>query len=708
MAATPPDATAETFAPPPSPFTALAVCGCGHEGRLGIGSDASHTLHEIVLIDDFLPSCATPTSASAPSANAVSSSSVSGTIRQIACGAYHTLVLTTDGLYGWGRHAEGQLGLGCVSPDSVRLAACLSNDPNVTYGFYNRPTRIPFFECIREAEGGEVQREDTGEEEIVAVYCGADHSMVRTTHALYVTGRNADGQLGLGHTDTIFQWTRLVSFLKAEAGVIASDLHMPAFTRADGVVVRVLQGRVTHVSCGTHHTLLALADAVVLSCPSRAQCSATPQLSFHSALVLACGRGDFGELGFNEVVCIADGKAAPQQPEKVPSSTKHYAFSWGPAKNAKPRRLPYSSSSLRPVELTIGAVRRLPDAIAADIHSAFQLATASGSAVVFHLSSTAAGRDVAASLCSFISPNGKGEEEVVFALQAMHHHSSITLCTARSGIDVESDRSHKGEHASGSPLPSSFVSCRVLHWGCYYCGAVEDAAAATPRLLSDGNTTGGVSDNIHWGIHAGEEVLFRYAIPSAGGNKEGDGNAPPLLQVMGSGNIGRGSCDDEATTWANVDVSSSFLAVKKKNRSESENVFVAAVAGRSHFLLSLNANTTTCDNKDGDEACVAVLGFGENLHGQIGSPVGRRTSAEEAKDDEDDVVIKPRVVLALGDALRAASAAKASAPVPARAAAATNGVVSAQQRWAVEKIRAVGAGARHSVFLVDVRPVAES
>jgi alpha-tubulin suppressor-like RCC1 family protein len=92
----------------------------------------------------------------------------------IKCGAYHNLIYTKQGLYGFGHNVYGQLGL--------------KNDP-----FYViRPQLITIDHC-----------------DIIDMGCGYHHSVVITTQGLYVAGSNVNHQLGLLHIMQSYQFILL-------------------------------------------------------------------------------------------------------------------------------------------------------------------------------------------------------------------------------------------------------------------------------------------------------------------------------------------------------------------------------------------------------------------------------------------------------------------------------------------------------------------
>lgn len=99
-------------------------------------------------------------------------------IISVSCGHYHVVVVTyLNELYVWGRNLLGNLGLGD------------KNDRT-----YDSPQKIILDEKSK----------------IKSVCCGADHTMVLLEWDLiYVWGYNNCGQLGLGHTNTVYSPQKL-------------------------------------------------------------------------------------------------------------------------------------------------------------------------------------------------------------------------------------------------------------------------------------------------------------------------------------------------------------------------------------------------------------------------------------------------------------------------------------------------------------------
>nr|CCC95301.1 unnamed protein product [Trypanosoma congolense IL3000] len=472
--------------------TVIAVCGCGHDGRLGIGSNESQS--RVVVVPFFL---GTTDGDGRPL----------GSIRAARVGGYHNFVITTEGVYGWGLNEDGQLGLGRGS------SSCISV-----------PTRIPFLDgkCIKD------------------IACGAHHTFAWTSDGLYACGRNEDGQLGLPSRGAYFSFTMVLSNSQANVGADDGGSEV-----SQGACSLIKHGQLTHVSCGTHHTLLAFRDVAVLMDEN----VTGDNIVKFSVLVAAAGKGDFGELGYDgDAWSILQSKAKTMQtalesaarrnqngfpengtaPELVNDVQKH----WKPLKQ---RRAPFSSDRFQPVGLSV----LLP------CHNSDE------SAIPYE----------------------------VVSLNAMHLHSAIALREL-----------HTTEGSS-----SSSCDTRTFHWGCYYCGDVEDDASSVPREEERGTT-----------LHAGNEIIFRYRkAPSS----------EAVLEVKGDGVLGLGEEDSRAKTWVPLPLPPGVGAVDS----------VRTVVGRDHFLIQLSDSV--------------VVGFGDNMHGQL--------AAGSVKDS----LLTPSVVIRNGNEL---------------------------------------------------------
>jgi len=150
------------------------------------------------------------------------------------------------------------------------------------------------------------------------------------------------------------------------------------------------------------------------------------------------------------------------------------------------------------------------------------------------------------------------------------------------------------------------------------------------------------------------QALFRWVV--------GDGVTAPLA-VQGSGQLGLGEEDSVARTFTPVPLPSITLPQSEKDTLRSIHA-VFKLVGREHVLLTGGSTTAEAE---------AVLGFGDNVHGQLAAP------------DSDGAILAPQPVLLVGQRVGTTAATVA-------------------EQWVVRRIRDIGAGVRHSVFLVDVSP----
>eukprot|EP00958_Prasinococcus_capsulatus_P000378 scaffold30_cov416-Prasinococcus_capsulatus_cf.AAC.35 len=175
-------------------------------------------------------------------------------IMAVSCGCSHTLVLLScDVLCSFGRGEDGQLGLGdpqsrlkptmisTLQGKGAKLVACGSDsclvhcDGSETYswgwGDFGRlghgDARDLFLPQPVKSLSGVAAK---------TVACGDSHTLLITeSNALMSFGRNANGQLGLGHTDDVFTPTRVTGVGKPYATVACGAEHTLATTE-DGCV----------------------------------------------------------------------------------------------------------------------------------------------------------------------------------------------------------------------------------------------------------------------------------------------------------------------------------------------------------------------------------------------------------------------------------------------------------------------------------------
>lgn len=609
----------------------LAACGCGHDGRLGFGDplhpQAVLSASRVTLLPFFLE--ALPSSGDS--------------IKSVHSGAYHTLVLTENGvLYGWGLHENGQLGLGKLSREGAQPCQ-------------HSPVRISFFDDLfrRALQNGEINT--SRKEFILDVQCGASHSMVLTQLGLYVCGQNTFGQLGLGSEKDVFEWHLLDSLFGGRTLLCRKIL--PA-TESESLVfssssrqkryVRILKGELTHVSCGTHHSLLAFKDAFV---EVNADTDAMEQVmsEFHPVLLVAAGKGDYGELGYDgDALSVlhaqekrqgdalgAEAKRVKMQGGVNSDNNEHgptlpstaYSNAWWAKQRRKDRRPDFFSTHFLPIKMSCWE------------HLVIRLPRAFSSLVEEELSHTLERR----------TPALRDEKWVVQSLHAMHLHSAVILHHVEPAAKAK----------SSSPTPSDNPASQQLwHWGCYYCNEVEGLESSIPRREEwDSNESSHLPEPFTFGIHAGNEVMFRYRDSKYAINQ----NFSPVM-VKGSGPVlGIGEEDGFQPNWVPLSLPSttqSWLSVTQ-------------MQGRNHILMLVQKE----NSEEGKAA--EVWGFGENLHGQLAC-------------EETDLCVSPYPVLRRGDTVSLPSSSLVAVPH------------DLDRQWKVMKIHGIAAGANHSLFLIDL------
>lgn len=551
----------------------IAACGCGHDGRLGIGDppqpNAVLSTSSVTLIPFFVNTLP----------------SMGDSVRSVHCGGYHTIVVTESGaLYGWGLHEEGQLGLG--RPGHSEGAG--------KYNYWT-PTRLTFFDDLynTECKGKDCLCEK--KEFILDVSCGASHSVVLTQSGLYVTGKNTHGQLGTGSDVDVYEWAPLVSLTGGRSmrgrEVIPCDdslEFLPAnYSSRQKNYVSIIKGTLTHISCGTHHTLLGWKNALIER-NTDPDATAKPSIEYHPLLIVAAGKGDFGELGYDgDQLSIIHAQEKRQysalqgetlrtsmqggvntddngNPHVAPQSG--FTGNWWKKMRKTERRPEFFSTHFLPVQWHEKAL----------VDTVVQLSGSVSSGIVEE------------ELAQRSNSSARGSAWELLSLRAMHLHSAATLVQRDAATGKE--------------------SVHVYHWGCYYCGKVEGMESSVPtREEWDGGA---------FALHAGNEVLLRYRL------NEGAG----AMMARGSGVIGTGEDDALAEEWVPVAFASPSQAV-------------LSLEGRDHFVFLL---------KNSESSSQEAWGFGANLHGQLG--MGGKEGRREA-EEEEGVVLAPSFILCPGDIL---------------------------------------------------------
>ena len=208
----------------------LWACGCNDYGQLGLRDTNSRTTFTQVT------------------ANA-------DNIKSVCCGGEYTVILKNDGtLWGTGHNGNGQLGLGdttnrttftqvTTNADNIKSVYC-GND--YTFILENDGTS---WGCGKNDYGqlglGDTNHRTTftqvttNANDIKEIYCGYDYTLIlKNDGTLWSCGRNTDGQLGLGDTNSRTIFTQIT-------------------TNADDV---------KEIYCGGDHTFILKNDGTLWSC----------------------------------------------------------------------------------------------------------------------------------------------------------------------------------------------------------------------------------------------------------------------------------------------------------------------------------------------------------------------------------------------------------------------------------------------------------
>lgn len=555
----------------------LAVFGCGHDGRLGLGSS-----DENVLI---------PTVAS----YFVENRSLVGSILSVHVGGYHTFVRTSEGVYGFGANDEGQLGTGEKTMS------------------YKQPTRIDFF-----GDGSD----------ILSIACGSLHTVALMRNGLFACGSNTYGQLGLGDSDSRSHFSKVESsfFIGVEDAGLSYD------------------NLVSHISCGTFHTLVAVKRTLIsldlvcqpeegTICASQRQCgsdSSVQELIFYPCAVLACGKGDFGELGYNSTAW--DEMMAREQRLKNVIKSRAHDISQGAAPDA-------TLASAQNEAMTDGFPMKKP--------FNFKKPPKVRRAEFFHPHLR---------LCNFplldeharnLSELGtddqqnEGNHVRIISLTASHLHSCVVVevrCAATLMPRVE-----------------------TYHFGCYYCDDIEGDESSIPRLVESKHIPplcGGSNDAstvVAWHAHGGDEAFFVFCTSDV------SPGSVSALNVLGKGIIGRNDEDSFEPSLVSLilppsDVSSSLC-----------------VSGRHHYLIWRRGTGETLDE---------VFAFGDSTFGQCG-----------VAGVTEEVILTPTLILKTGDFLPLAAPPKRGPEKPVG--------IPLLSCISIGRIVDVQCGSKHSVILFE-------
>lgn len=231
-------------------------------------------------------------------------------VLSIACGSRHNMILTRDGLFGFGDSEYGQLGLSRttlvndnpmpIPIDDVRHVSCGLSHTMIL-------TRKYLFACGSSKKGqlgvpsftsGMKEPKATYPmhvpiENVLSVTCGAEYTMVLTNDGLFGCGDNSNGQLGLGDRKDRKELTRVPI---ENVLSVACGLNHTFIMTSDGLFV-----------CGDNsYGQLGLGDTETRMSPT--QSTIVNVLSFaigknHSIILIegdflyVCGDNQYGQLG---------------------------------------------------------------------------------------------------------------------------------------------------------------------------------------------------------------------------------------------------------------------------------------------------------------------------------------------------------------------------------------------------------------------------
>jgi alpha-tubulin suppressor-like RCC1 family protein len=226
-------------------------------------------------------------------------------LKMVASGQFHSLALTDSGeVFVWGRNDVGQLGLPESSDTLPKPLPLPSKTVYVTAGAY--------YSIFIQEDGsllgfgqnlvGELGIEDSSNyvtphvlpalpSKAVQVACGWNHTIVLLEDGtVYGTGRNAEGQLGLGHNKQVRTW-RKINFhnpVKISAIACGANYFSLALTTEGQVwswgyneegclgvghaidtpfplLIEGFPGRVIAIACGDRHSLALAEDNTLYS-----------------------------------------------------------------------------------------------------------------------------------------------------------------------------------------------------------------------------------------------------------------------------------------------------------------------------------------------------------------------------------------------------------------------------------------------------------
>jgi alpha-tubulin suppressor-like RCC1 family protein len=254
---------------------------------------------------------------------------VGKTVKDIACGVQHTIMLMTDGtVYATGYNAYGQLCLG-NSTDCHTLTQITALDGKTPkfiacggeYTFMIM-TDGTLYSCGRNNYGqlglGDNSDRDTLVEipwmGVVAsdapksIACGIAHTVIctfsrTTTGFSYVTGRNSDGQLGTGDTNNCNTFTQVVPDGKQTERIFCGDTHTIMFTKEDRMIYATGSNANGELGLGDTDNRSTLTQIVLLDykVPKTVSCGSNYTfITMLDGTLYAFGANAYGQLGLGD------------------------------------------------------------------------------------------------------------------------------------------------------------------------------------------------------------------------------------------------------------------------------------------------------------------------------------------------------------------------------------------------------------------------
>lgn len=182
----------------------LFGCGLNYYGQLGSGDDQlgrGRKFQKITIQNDVLYK--TKSNKIYSKKNNISN------IISIACGEFHSFVLSSEGLFSCGGNTEGQLGLGDkLSKNSFQKVKSRNVISIVCGGYHSMALtkRGGLYSCGLNCYGQLGLGNNSSQYlfqkinilNVISFSCGENHSMIMTSEGLFSCGNNNYGQLGLG------------------------------------------------------------------------------------------------------------------------------------------------------------------------------------------------------------------------------------------------------------------------------------------------------------------------------------------------------------------------------------------------------------------------------------------------------------------------------------------------------------------------------